>query len=215
MSSTGILNQATSSLMLIVNSRFVTSASPGAIHLVAVHPEPLETKVLWQSTLLLGGIERPRSCWASRITWVPFSHDLSSVHKLTLDLSVHCHRCMVSWMYPGRTAGWKTYLQRQRVSQTIATPWSTMFIQQNSYVDQLNQILHYLGTPSEDTLRRVGSPRVSRPYVPLKKCLIYFAGTRLYSISPNQASRSLLHLVPSGEPSCYWSPFSNAMLRSR
>jgi serine/threonine protein kinase len=30
-----------------------------------------------------------------------------------------------------------------------------------SYVDQLNQILHYLGTPSEDTLRRVGSPRVS------------------------------------------------------
>lgn len=27
------------------------------------------------------------------------------------------------------------------------------------YVDQLNQILHLLGTPSEDTLRRVGSPR--------------------------------------------------------
>ncbi|KAF7966105.1 hypothetical protein HWV62_10210 [Athelia sp. TMB] len=27
------------------------------------------------------------------------------------------------------------------------------------YVDQLNQILHYLGTPSEDTMRRVGSPR--------------------------------------------------------
>jgi serine/threonine protein kinase len=29
------------------------------------------------------------------------------------------------------------------------------------YVDQLNQILNYLGTPSETTLRRVGSPRVS------------------------------------------------------
>lgn len=27
------------------------------------------------------------------------------------------------------------------------------------YVDQLNQILHYLGTPSEETLVRVGSPR--------------------------------------------------------
>ncbi|TIA69522.1 hypothetical protein E3P91_03569 [Wallemia ichthyophaga] len=27
------------------------------------------------------------------------------------------------------------------------------------YVDQLNQILHVLGTPSEETLRRVGSPR--------------------------------------------------------
>ncbi|KAL1746190.1 kinase-like domain-containing protein [Schizophyllum fasciatum] len=42
------------------------------------------------------------------------------------------------------------------------------------YVDQLNQILHYLGTPSEDTLRRVGSPRAQdyirslpiRPRVP-------------------------------------------------
>jgi len=30
----------------------------------------------------------------------------------------------------------------------------------SSYVDQLNQILHYLGTPPEETLRRVGSPRV-------------------------------------------------------
>jgi serine/threonine protein kinase len=29
------------------------------------------------------------------------------------------------------------------------------------YVDQLNQILNYLGTPSEEALRRVGSPRVS------------------------------------------------------
>lgn len=35
-----------------------------------------------------------------------------------------------------------------------------------SYVDQLNQILHYLGTPSEDTLRRVGSPRVRAQPLP-------------------------------------------------
>jgi len=39
------------------------------------------------------------------------------------------------------------------------------------YVDQLNQILHVLGTPSEETLRRVGSPRAqeyirSLPYKP-------------------------------------------------
>ena len=68
---TGILNQAIFSLMLIVNSRFVTSASLEAIHLVAVHPERPVTKVLWQSMLLLGGIERPRSCLASQITWVP------------------------------------------------------------------------------------------------------------------------------------------------
>jgi serine/threonine protein kinase len=29
------------------------------------------------------------------------------------------------------------------------------------YVDQLNQILHFQGTPDDATLRRVGSPRVS------------------------------------------------------
>jgi len=39
------------------------------------------------------------------------------------------------------------------------------------YVDQLNQILHYLGTPSNETLQRVGSPRAqeyirSLPYSP-------------------------------------------------
>ncbi|WFD34073.1 mitogen-activated protein kinase [Malassezia cuniculi] len=45
------------------------------------------------------------------------------------------------------------------------------------YVDQLNQILHYLGTPSTETLRRIGSPRAqqyiaSLPYqapVPFEK----------------------------------------------
>jgi len=45
------------------------------------------------------------------------------------------------------------------------------------YVDQLNQILHYLGTPSEDTLRRVGSPRAQdyirslpiKPRIPFEK----------------------------------------------
>lgn len=30
------------------------------------------------------------------------------------------------------------------------------------YVDQLNQILHYLGTPPDETLRRVGSPRAQQ-----------------------------------------------------
>lgn len=39
------------------------------------------------------------------------------------------------------------------------------------YVDQLNQILHYLGTPSEETLSRIGSQRAqeyvrSLPYMP-------------------------------------------------
>lgn len=33
------------------------------------------------------------------------------------------------------------------------------FFKGRDYVDQLNQILHYLGTPNEETLRRIGSPR--------------------------------------------------------
>ncbi|KAI5285053.1 Mitogen-activated protein kinase [Ascosphaera aggregata] len=33
------------------------------------------------------------------------------------------------------------------------------FFKGRDYVDQLNQILHYLGTPSEETLQRIGSPR--------------------------------------------------------
>ncbi|CAI6342394.1 unnamed protein product [Periconia digitata] len=33
------------------------------------------------------------------------------------------------------------------------------FFKGRDYVDQLNQILHYLGTPSEETLSRIGSPR--------------------------------------------------------
>jgi mitogen-activated protein kinase 7 len=35
------------------------------------------------------------------------------------------------------------------------------FFKGRDYVDQLNQILHYLGTPSEETLSRIGSQRVS------------------------------------------------------
>ncbi len=45
-------------------------------------------------------------------------------------------------------------------SACFALPLRARLIPGLSYVDQLNQILHYLGTPSEDTLRRVGSPRV-------------------------------------------------------
>jgi serine/threonine protein kinase len=37
------------------------------------------------------------------------------------------------------------------------------------YVDQLNKILNFLGTPTEDTLRRVGSPRA-------QECATSFAG---------------------------------------
>lgn len=39
------------------------------------------------------------------------------------------------------------------------------FFKGRDYVDQLNQILHYLGTPSEETLSRIGSQRVANQYV--------------------------------------------------
>lgn len=45
------------------------------------------------------------------------------------------------------------------------------FFKGRDYVDQLNQILHYLGTPNEETLGRIGSPRAQEyvrnlPYMP-------------------------------------------------
>jgi len=47
------------------------------------------------------------------------------------------------------------------------------FFKGRDYVDQLNQILHYLGTPNEETLSRIGSPRAQEyvrglPYMPKK-----------------------------------------------
>ena len=48
---------------------------------------------------------------------------------------------------------------------------SKPFFKGRDYVDQLNQILHFLGTPSEQTLNRIGSPRAQEyvrnlPYMP-------------------------------------------------
>lgn len=45
------------------------------------------------------------------------------------------------------------------------------FFKGRDYVDQLNQILHYLGTPNEETLCRIGSPRAQEyvrqlPFMP-------------------------------------------------
>lgn len=45
------------------------------------------------------------------------------------------------------------------------------FFKGRDYVDQLNQILHFLGTPNEETLRRIGSPRAQEyvrnlPFMP-------------------------------------------------
>lgn len=45
------------------------------------------------------------------------------------------------------------------------------FFKGRDYVDQLNQILHFLGTPNEETLSRIGSPRAQEyvrnlPFMP-------------------------------------------------
>lgn len=47
------------------------------------------------------------------------------------------------------------------------------FFKGRDYVDQLNQILHILGTPNEETLARIGSPRAQEyvrnlPFMPKK-----------------------------------------------
>jgi len=43
------------------------------------------------------------------------------------------------------------------------------FFKGRDYVDQLNQILHYLGTPNEETLSRIGSQRVNPIHVSCAK----------------------------------------------
>ncbi|MBE3041116.1 hypothetical protein IMZ48_00710 [Candidatus Bathyarchaeota archaeon] len=55
------------------------------------------------------------------------------------------------------------------------------FFKGRDYVDQLNQILHILGTPNEDTLARIGSSRAQEyvrnlPYMPKKPFTTLFPG---------------------------------------
>jgi mitogen-activated protein kinase 7 len=55
------------------------------------------------------------------------------------------------------------------------------FFKGRDYVDQLNQILHILGTPNEETLSRIGSPR-AQEYV---RNLPYMAKKSFPSLFPN------------------------------
>lgn len=60
-------------------------------------------------------------------------------------------------------------------------PWLTVY---HIDVDQLNQILGILGTPDEETLRRVGSERVKwggRIYVILCYSYLGYTGSSIYS----------------------------------
>jgi len=55
------------------------------------------------------------------------------------------------------------------------------FFKGRDYVDQLNQILHILGTPNEETLSRIGSPR-AQDYV---RNLPFMAKRAFSSLFPN------------------------------
>ena len=55
------------------------------------------------------------------------------------------------------------------------------FFKGRDYVDQLNQILHILGTPNEETLARIGSPR-AQEYV---RNLPFMAKRPFPSLFPN------------------------------
>lgn len=55
------------------------------------------------------------------------------------------------------------------------------FFKGRDYVDQLNQILHILGTPAEETLSRIGSPR-AQEYV---RNLPFMAKKQFPSLFPN------------------------------
>ncbi|KAI9629452.1 hypothetical protein KEM48_012921 [Puccinia striiformis f. sp. tritici PST-130] len=67
------------------------------------------------------------------------------------------------------------------------------------YVDQLNQILNYLGTPSETTLRRVGSPR-AQDYI---RSLPYKEGVPFTQLYPgaNPEGLDLLSKLLAFDPS--------------
>lgn len=73
------------------------------------------------------------------------------------------------------------------------------FFKGRDYVDQLNQILHYLGTPNEETLSRIGSPRAQEyvrnlPYMPKKSWQSLFQ-------SANEAALDLLDKMLAFDPS--------------
>jgi hypothetical protein len=54
----------------------------------------------------------------------------------------------------------------------FTTVSSLLLTEVSSYVDQLNQILQILGTPSEETMARIGSPKVALSDLLLSQRLI-------------------------------------------
>lgn len=73
------------------------------------------------------------------------------------------------------------------------------FFKGRDYVDQLNQILHYLGTPNEETLARIGSPR-AQEYVRNLPYMQKVAFQRLFS-QANPDALDLLDKMLAFDPS--------------
>ena len=73
------------------------------------------------------------------------------------------------------------------------------FFKGRDYVDQLNQILHYLGTPNEETLSRIGSPR-AQDYVRNLPYMQKVSFSRLFS-NANPDALDLLDKMLAFDPS--------------
>ncbi|KAK6355771.1 Mitogen-activated protein kinase [Orbilia javanica] len=73
------------------------------------------------------------------------------------------------------------------------------FFKGRDYVDQLNQILHYLGTPNEETLCRIGSPR-AQEYVRNLPFMPKIAFSRLFP-NANPDALDLLDKMLAFDPS--------------
>ena len=72
------------------------------------------------------------------------------------------------------------------------------FFKGRDYVDQLNQILHILGTPNEETLSRIGSPR-AQEYVRNLPYMAKQAFTRLFP-NANPDALDLLNYMLTFDP---------------
>ncbi|KAG6834897.1 hypothetical protein H0H93_006586, partial [Arthromyces matolae] len=71
------------------------------------------------------------------------------------------------------------------------------------YVDQLNQIIHYVGTPSEATLRRISSPRVCVEFFPSRSSVtnaLYTKAQDYIRAMPSKEKVPFSSLFPDANP---------------
>lgn len=145
---------------------------------------------LWASTLPRDGTGHLRLCWALATMY-------DAMHIISLSLSplitglkttaidIWSLGCILAELL-GRTPIFKGQKYAVKASPKFFSNFPV-----SSYSDQLNQVLHYVGTPSEDTLRRMSSSRVRLEHVPYKSSLLtlfkLWTGSRIYSITSLQA----------------------------